>query len=255
MRIGPGVWMVASGSLGASMSSPWDCNVYAIRAGRETWLIDAGVGHEPGRIEAELRADGIERIDKVLVTHGHLDHSGGAHHWRAQGAKVWAAPLTARWLEAGDEDAIHLPTARRDGVYPSGFTFTPCPVDRVLQPGESIELRDDGDGHLRLDVIAAPGHAADMVCFAITRVVRRENAPPPLLFSADAFFYAGRIAYIRTPDSDLAAYERTLRALLAEVSFDACYPGHGIWLASGARGHLEKAVACFDRGAVPPNLE
>lgn len=246
MRIGPGVWMVASGSLGASMSSPWDCNVYALRAGRrETWLIDAGVGHEPERIAAELAADGIERVDKVLVTHGHLDHSGGAHYWRSRGAAVWASPLTALALERGDEDAIHLPMARRDGVYPADFQFTPCAVDRRIEPGETVEQED-----LRLRVIAAPGHAADMVCFAVTRA-----DAPPMLFSADAFFYAGRIAHIKTPDSDLAAYERSLRALLRDVPFEACYPGHGIWSASGARRHLEKAVAYFDSGAKPPNLE
>lgn len=248
MRIGPGVWMVASGSLGAAMSSPWDCNIYALRAGHEIWLIDAGVGHQPERIESELAADGIERIDRVLVTHGHLDHSGGAHHWRARGASIWASALTAEALERGDEEAIHLPMARDQGVYPADFRYTACRVDRRLAAGETIQMADT-----QLRVMAAPGHAADMICFAVTRTSGGEAAP--MLFSADAFFYGGRIAHIQTEDSDLAAYEHTLRTLLTETPFEACYPGHGIWAASAGRRHLEKAVACFDRGAAPPNIE
>lgn len=240
MRIGNGVHLIGAGSLGAAMSSLWDCNVYAIeQPNGEVWLIDAGVGHEPERLAAELAADGLTRVDAVLVTHGHLDHSGGAHWWRSRfGAHIWAPALTARALAAGDEDAILLPMARRLGIYPADFRYTACPVDRVLEPGETV-------GGLR--VIAAPGHAADMIALLYE--------PAGILFSADALFYGGRIAYAaENADANLADYERTLRSFNGYV-WDALCPGHGIWVSRNARGHVARALAAFDAGGVPGNLE
>ena len=239
MRIGPGVHLVASGSLGASISSDWDCNVYALEAGGETWLIDAGVGHEPERIEAEL---GGLAVDRVFITHGHLDHSGGAHWWRQRGARIHASPLTARALESGDEDAIHLPLARRQGIYPPDFRYTSCPVDRVVEPGETIV-----HGNVRLTAIAAPGHAADMICFAV------EMGGARLLFGADAIFHGGRIARNDNPDASIGEYEHTLRHL-GTLDWEALYPGHGIWSARDGKRHVTAALAWFDRGEVPPNL-
>ena len=75
MKIADGVHLVASGRLGVSLKHPLDCNAYAVRCGGQYWLIDSGVGIETGLILAQLPE---QAIGGLLLTHYHLDHSGGA---------------------------------------------------------------------------------------------------------------------------------------------------------------------------------
>lgn len=53
-----------------------------VRAGAETWLVDSGGGPDDGSGGAALiralGALGVDRIDVLVITHGDLDHRGGA---------------------------------------------------------------------------------------------------------------------------------------------------------------------------------
>ena len=70
--------------MGCSTSHDNDCNVYAIDGGGEFALIDSGCGIETGQLIENMKLDGIplERVTLLLLTHGHLDHSGGARSLR-----------------------------------------------------------------------------------------------------------------------------------------------------------------------------
>jgi len=61
-----------------------DCNVYAIDSGGEFVLVDSGCGVQTGRLIANLKTDGIplDSVAMLVLTHGHLDHSGGARQLR-----------------------------------------------------------------------------------------------------------------------------------------------------------------------------
>ena len=111
----------------------------------EYWLIDAGVGRQTELLLTQLREDGVpnEAIGGLLLTHYHLDHSGGAR-WLHEnlGLTVAAGGITAAVLAAGDEEAISLGAAKRAGVYPDDFAFQACPVSRVLADGEEWEIGD-----------------------------------------------------------------------------------------------------------------
>ena len=99
--------------------------------GREPTLIDAGVGHVAHVDAVAERLDG-RPLARVLVTHGHADHSSGVTALRAR----WPAIEACKWIQSGD-----------DGWQP-------------LNARASIVA---GDGEL--DVIHTPGHAPDHVCF------------------------------------------------------------------------------------------
>jgi glyoxylase-like metal-dependent hydrolase (beta-lactamase superfamily II) len=178
-----------------------------------------------------------------VLTHGHLDHSGGARRLRDRlHLKVAASVPTARALEAGDEEAISLAAAKRANIYPAGVSFEACPVDRTLCGGDQLRF-----GECTFEIFEAPGHSRDMINLLVSRGNRRD------LFCGDSVFHGGRILLQDVADCDIPAYSQTLRRL-ADLEFDGFYPGHLIWSEQRGRRHLEKAREYLDRLLLPPSI-
>ena len=80
MRLTRRVHLIGSGATGADLSNPYDCHVYLVDGGGPLALIDAGVGLEPERILANVRAAGFDpaAIETIALTHAHADHGAGA---------------------------------------------------------------------------------------------------------------------------------------------------------------------------------
>ena len=220
MRISSRVHLVASGKLGCSLTHPADCNVYAVSCGSAYILVDTGAGLETSRIPEELVRDGIDpaRIEAMLLTHAHLDHSGGASFLHKNlGIPVYASAEAAVALEMADEEAISLSAAHRAGIYGADVRWNKCPVKRVLTNRDSFRV---GDSVIR--PIATPGHSRDMLSYLV------ESSDSSLLFPGDTVFYGGKILLQATWDCDLQAYIDSIRRL-GELRVDGLYPGHGIW--------------------------
>ncbi len=245
MQIASGIFLIASGNLGVSLTHPLDCNAYALQCGDEYVLIDSGAGVETERIIDVLKSDGIplDRVRRLMLTHYHLDHSGGAAALReALGLEVWAGPLTAPVLIAGDEEAISLAAAKRAGVYPPGLNFTACPVSNMFQPDTPFEL-----GDTKILPIAAPGHSRDMICFLVQQPHRT------MLFPGDTIFHGGRISLQDTHDCDVPKYCASIR-MLAKLEFEMMFPGHGLWSLTGATRHFRDAMGFINRLLLPQSL-
>lgn len=245
MRITETVYLIGSGSLGTGMSHGSDCNVYAVDCDGPYVLIDAGAGQETHRLLAALRADGIEegQVRLLFLTHGHLDHSGGAGLLREHlKLEVCASESCARALENADEKAISLDAARAAGVYPDEFEFRACPVDRKFRGGERFRV-----GNFDIEVIATPGHCHDMVSYLFS------NSAGSFLFSGDTVFHGGKIVVSAIYDCDVQKYISSLRKL-GQYNIDGLFPGHGLWSVSGAARHLRAATDALDRLLLPPNL-
>jgi competence protein ComEC len=83
-----------------------------VRSGAHAWLVDAGP--RAGRFDAgrsvvvpALRAEGIERLERLLVTHADADHIGGA------AAVLAAHPVDEVWIGRGTyESPAALPLRR-----------------------------------------------------------------------------------------------------------------------------------------------
>lgn len=245
MLIEPGLHLVASGASGFDLTDRYDAHVWLFAGTDCNLLFDAGGGRSVEAILAHGSADGLDwsRPTKLLLTHGHADHSGGAAELRERlSATTYAGTTTAEWLRVGDDAAISLPAAKAAGVYPEDYHWRPCPIDRPVADREVIEL-----GGLSVQAVATPGHSADHVSWLVRRGART------WLIAGDALFHGGRIVLQHTYDCDVAAHARSLRAL-AELDFDALLPGHGAFSLHHAGRHAKAATDWLDRLLLPPQL-
>ncbi len=245
MRIESGLHLVMSGGGGFDLTDSFDCNVFAIAAGSDWILFDAGCGRDIERAHAVLADDGIDlqRIRHVFLTHGHADHSGGAHHWRsACGALVYAGAETAAMVAAGDEAGLSVDRARRSGVYPADYSYTACPIDRVLDADVAVRI---GDVVVRL--VPTPGHSRDHVSYLVETPRRR------ILVAGDALFHGGKVAIQDIVDCDVASICASVRRIAA-LEFDALLPGHLAFSLSDGRRHALAALAHVEQMHCPPSI-
>ena len=126
MRLTEDVYLVGGGDYGFNLSHRLDCHVYAIDAGDEIVLVDAGFAAEPDEILDLMRADGLDpaRVSRIVITHYHADHAGGcAGMVRATGAELWAPTEAAEAIRTGDADQIGLTWAQSFGFYPADYVW------------------------------------------------------------------------------------------------------------------------------------
>ena len=217
MRIIEDIYLVGGGLYGIGISNDLDCNVFLVDGESEMALIDAGVGEGTSTIIDNIKKEGLDisKVSKVILTHAHLDHSGGAAELKKSlGLEVCLSEIEAGFLENGDEDAIGLNIAKRTGVYAEHFSLTPVKIDQKLKGGESIKI-----GNYAIKVIPTPGHSRGSVCLLL------EGHKNRVLFSGDTVFTRGVLCLLNLPDSSLADYREGLKNL-ANLSIDTLLPSH-----------------------------
>ena len=241
--------------------------------GTNTWLVAepgaaAAIVVDPGpddeghlRRVRETAAEAGQRIDKIVLTHGHSDHSGGARRL----AELTGAPVQA------------VDPAHRLG--PEG-----------LEPGDTVRA-----GGCELRVIETPGHSADSVSLLLeadgavltgdtvlgrgTTVIGADGNLSDYLASLDRlrtltdvrgvaallpghgpmladpagtldYYIAHRAERLAAVEAALAAGETTLKGIVARVYVDvdrALWP-FAEWSVRATLGYLA------ERGELPPGV-
>jgi hydroxyacylglutathione hydrolase len=230
------VVLFAGGRLGPRISDDWDCNVYMVRGDRRSILVDAGCGRVP------LTAP--DGVDAVLLTHLHLDHSGGAAALASQGLRVLAHPWSAAGLRQGDEDRAGLTAARNHGFYPADSRLRALPAAEDMVDGTEIDL-----GGVTVVAVETPGHADGHLAFLVS-----SDDGPTTLLAGDLCFPGGSVVLQPLPDCRLDRLWDSLCRVRA-LAPDDLAAGHGMPAPGAACGSLDTAIAAFAGGAIPQQFE
>jgi glyoxylase-like metal-dependent hydrolase (beta-lactamase superfamily II) len=192
--------------------------VYLWRDGSELTMVDTGVPGSGADLAAAFAELGYRRSDlrRVVITHGHEDHTGAAAEVRGWGdAEVLAHRLDAPVVRGERSRAEPVLTEREralfEGLLPIA-AVPPCPVDTELADGDTIDF---GGG---AEVIGTPGHTDGSIAIRLP---------------AHGVLFTGDIA-ANSPDGLLLGPFNTDRALargsfarLAGIPAEVICFGHG----------------------------
>jgi glyoxylase-like metal-dependent hydrolase (beta-lactamase superfamily II) len=179
-----------------------NCTILGDEQTGEAIVIDPG--EEIGRIQKRLAAHGL-KLKQILVTHGHIDHIGGALKLK----RLTGAPI---YLNEGDLEQLAIMQEQADWV--GVEKPETAPPDESLADGMTVGLNA-----FPARVLHTPGHTQGSVSLHFV--------PLKLLVAGDTLF-AGNIGRTDLPGGD---YEQILDSIHARLLVlpdeTKVLPGHG----------------------------
>jgi hydroxyacylglutathione hydrolase len=208
-------------------------NVYLIRSGSQSVLVDTSTRHARRRILRQLSGN----LDSIFITHAHRDHAGSMHAVAEETrAPVWASDVDADAVEGKAPEPVSA--EHKDHIVNRIFASwwkDPHPVARRLR---------DGDEVAGFTVIGFPGHTPGqiglwresdrtVICADTMRSMNLVTGLPQL----------GEMPQIFTVD--LVESRRSIRKLAALEANTACF-GHGRPLTKGTADRINEFAASLD---------
>lgn len=145
------------------------------------------------------------KVEKILLTHGHIDHAGGAAELRDQLKVGIEGPHT--------EDTFLLDGLPKSGAQ-YGYEARAVTPDRWLKEGDKVTV-----GGLDFSILECPGHTPGSVVFF--------NDRNRFCFMGDVLFQ-GSVGRTDFPYGDHATLIASIRDKLLPLGDDVAFlPGHG----------------------------
>ena len=179
-----------------------NCTILWCTATMRAAVVDPG-GDLP-RIHAAIAQAGVT-VEKILITHGHIDHAGAAKPLATQlgvpieGPHEGDRPLLAMLAEQGQQ---------------WGIEGTPFEPDRWLVEGDRVTI-----GNLVLDVYETPGHAPGHVIF---------HHPPSRFALVGDVLFQGSVGRTDLPGGNHPQLIESIVTKLWPLGSETAFvPGHG----------------------------
>jgi glyoxylase-like metal-dependent hydrolase (beta-lactamase superfamily II) len=180
-----------------------NCSIVWCTETRRGAIVDPG-GELDRLLAAAAQEDVV--IEKILVTHGHLDHAGATADLQARLGVPVEGPHR--------EDAFWIDQLQTQGAKYDMTWCRPFTPDRWLEDGDTVTL-----GAQTLDVFHCPGHTPGHVVFF--------HAGARLALVGDVLFQ-GSIGRTDFPRGDHASLIRSITTKLWPLGDDVTFvPGHG----------------------------
>ena len=196
-----------------------NCSVIWCDASRRAAVVDAG--GDIDRVLAFVRQHGLT-VEKLLLTHGHIDHAGGARALADTLGVAIEGPQRAEsfWLE-------QLPAQGQMFGFAPSAALTP---ERWLEEGDTVTVGDEV-----LAVLHCPGHTPGHVVFV--------SHAAKLCIVGDVLFQ-GSIGRTDFPMGDHQQLITAIRDKLFALPEDmTVVPGHGPFTTIGAERRSNPFVA------------
>jgi glyoxylase-like metal-dependent hydrolase (beta-lactamase superfamily II) len=193
-----------------------NCSVLVCARTRKAAVVDPG--GDLDRVRAAIAQSGGE-VEKILLTHGHIDHAGGA----AELAEALGVPVEGPHR---DEAAI-LANLPQSGARFGILDARPVTPDRWLAEGDEVRV-----GDLVFDVLHCPGHSPGSVVLVWRRPApapgQDASARPQGFALMGEVLFKGSVGRTDLPGGSHAQLIASIRDKVLPLGDDVAFlPGHG----------------------------
>lgn len=235
MQIAPGLYLVDGMENGVVNAYVWE------RPDGGLTLIDAGMPSDAPKIVAFVKTLGAGRLDRIIATHGDIDHIGGlAAVQAASGAQVICHAVEKAVIEGREPRKMGDSLVAR--AYGPAFDWAMRTFLRYRPVQQVDELVLDKQALVEgLQVVHVPGHTPGQIALF--------EPQRGILIAADALNNRkdklGLPPAIATPRMDLA--RDSIRKLAALKGVQIVCFGHGVPITENAAERLSAFSASFDK--------
>ena len=190
--------------------NPMQTNCYVVDIDNHAIIIDpcCYFDHEKQELDDYITSNNL-KVDRILVTHMHVDHILGLNWCQKKYGVVAEGPTNENhWVETGKQLAKQFGYNIDDDI---------SPITKPFEDGVWVNF-------LRLKSIHTPGHSPGHLCYLIEDCSTsfRDN---DVLFCGDVIFKDG-IGRYDFPDSNYKDLQKSIE-LVKSQPVQKIYPGHG----------------------------
>ncbi|MBW0145845.1 MBL fold metallo-hydrolase [Sphingomicrobium clamense] len=186
-----------------------NCSLIVCAKTNKAALVDPG--GDLDKLKAAIEQTGVE-MEKILITHGHIDHCGSA--------KVLAEELGLKIEGPQEEDRFWISRLEEDGAR-YGVPGVPFEPDRWLEDGDTVTV-----GEVTMNVAHCPGHTPGHIIF---------HSPESKLAIVGDVLFKGSIGRTDFPRGNHQDLLDSITQKLWPMGDDTAFvPGHGPMSTFGA---------------------